>query len=294
MGAALGRGNQVDVAFLDQLASLGLPEQGPVHCFLARRHGAGKGLLRQRGPLLTGIGQVVAQTVLVVPAGLLSGLAVVELHLQTRAQHRLGLEQMQQPVEDRKSTRLNSSHVRSSYAVFCLKKKTPDCFTPRAAVGSSRTRTFAPKCTARAMATHWRSPPERVPMGWSTSRRSMPMRRSSERVVRSSRSTSMRLKGPAPLRGSEPRKKFRHTGISATTARSWWTVAMPRSRASRGFFFNDTATTEIYTLSLHDALPISARRRRRCSPPCRRAPGSPSCPSLRWTSQSLARPLWIP
>src|SRR3712207_194399 len=26
------------------------------------------------------------------------------------------------------------------------------------------------------------------------------------------------------------------------------------------FFFNDTATTEIYTLSLHDALPISGRR----------------------------------
>src|SRR2546426_11316636 len=33
------------------------------------------------------------------------------------------------------------------------------------------------------------------------------------------------------------------------------------------FFFNDTATTEIYTLSLHDALPISERtcgRSRRC------------------------------
>src|SRR6476660_10533831 len=28
------------------------------------------------------------------------------------------------------------------------------------------------------------------------------------------------------------------------------------------FFFNDTATTEIYTLSLHDALPISTRRSR--------------------------------
>src|SRR5256712_7537525 len=26
------------------------------------------------------------------------------------------------------------------------------------------------------------------------------------------------------------------------------------------FFFNDTATTEIYTLSLHDALPICERR----------------------------------
>src|SRR5256885_6680107 len=28
------------------------------------------------------------------------------------------------------------------------------------------------------------------------------------------------------------------------------------------FFFNDTATTEIYTLSLHDALPISTARPR--------------------------------
>src|SRR3989442_11802805 len=28
-----------------------------------------------------------------------------------------------QQAEDRKSTRLNSSHVRISYAVFCLKKK---------------------------------------------------------------------------------------------------------------------------------------------------------------------------
>src|SRR6266853_6857147 len=31
------------------------------------------------------------------------------------------------------------------------------------------------------------------------------------------------------------------------------------------FFFNDTATTEIYTLSLHDALPISG-------PPCSGSP----------------------
>src|SRR2546426_12496430 len=30
------------------------------------------------------------------------------------------------------------------------------------------------------------------------------------------------------------------------------------SSSSFFFFFNDTATTEIYTLSLHDALPISA------------------------------------
>src|SRR6516225_3439293 len=31
------------------------------------------------------------------------------------------------------------------------------------------------------------------------------------------------------------------------------------------FFFNDTANTEIYTLSLHDALPIFAKRLRRTS-----------------------------
>src|SRR3712207_7031680 len=36
------------------------------------------------------------------------------------------------------------------------------------------------------------------------------------------------------------------------------------------FFFNDTATTEIYTLSLHDALPICGREE---------APGSSSCGS---------------
>src|SRR5690606_41794323 len=31
-----------------------------------------------------------------------------------------------QYIEDRKSTRLNSSHVKISYAVFCLKKQKPE------------------------------------------------------------------------------------------------------------------------------------------------------------------------
>src|SRR5260370_14209030 len=34
---------------------------------------------------------------------------------------------------------------------------------------------------------------------------------------------------------------------------------MLTSTCATRFFFNDTATTEIYTLSLHDALPISSR-----------------------------------
>ena len=36
------------------------------------------------------------------------------------------------------------------------------------------------------------------------------------------------------LRSSWPRKKLRHTGISGTTARFWYTVAMPLSSASAG------------------------------------------------------------
>src|SRR5258708_10237712 len=35
------------------------------------------------------------------------------------------------------------------------------------------------------------------------------------------------------------------------------TISAQRRRYCLFFFFNDTATTEIYTLSLHDALPIS-------------------------------------
>src|SRR2546427_10679046 len=46
------------------------------------------------------------------------------------------------------------------------------------------------------------------------------------------------------------------------------------------FFFNDTATTEIYTLSLHDALPICDHSSRR---PTRRgaAPGPAPAPGAR-------------
>src|SRR2546430_11296493 len=52
------------------------------------------------------------------------------------------------------------------------------------------------------------------------------------------------------------------------------------------FFFNDTATTEIYTLSLHDALPISfprggARRTRRTGRGRRRASSA-----ARWSGSS--------
>src|SRR5205823_13925863 len=48
------------------------------------------------------------------------------------------------------------------------------------------------------------------------------------------------------------------------------------------FFFNDTATTEIYTLSLHDALPIS-----RHGAPASRRP-RPMCPAGRRRMTALS------
>src|SRR2546426_6224123 len=55
--------------------------------------------------------------------------ARVDLQLARIAQHGDGHDDLlfgvaQDLVEDRKSTRLNSSHLVISYAVFCLKKKT--------------------------------------------------------------------------------------------------------------------------------------------------------------------------
>src|SRR5256885_17242438 len=53
------------------------------------------------------------------------------------------------------------------------------------------------------------------------------------------------------------------------------------------FFFNDTATTEIYTLSLHDALPISQRHLVRAAN--RHSMGRPSpIPGLRQRHDLLA------
>src|SRR2546430_10945449 len=43
--------------------------------------------------------------------------------LRTDGGSQLRVEISRQTVEDRKSTRLNSSHSQISYAVFCLKKK---------------------------------------------------------------------------------------------------------------------------------------------------------------------------
>src|SRR3972149_5159750 len=62
------------------------------------------------------------------------------------------------------------------------------------------------------------------------------------------------------------RGRVRHGHAAAAGAGSWglWALPTPGGGADGSarcfFFFNDTATTEIYTLSLHDALPISLNK----------------------------------
>src|ERR1022692_1845002 len=116
-----------------------------------------------------------------------------------------------QTCADRKSTRLNSSHLVISYAVFCLKKKKKYTARPDSW-----------RALARAALAHW------------------------------SHAGGERAKaGNAGPRGG---------GILDGPGLPPFIL-----------FFNDTAPTEISTLSLHDALPISKTSR---SSDCLRDPGA--------------------
>src|SRR6266540_429148 len=97
---------------------------------------------------------------------------------------------------DRKSTRLNSSHITISYAVFCLKKKNKHAARPHV---SSRAQD------------------------------------SDQQIHRQNRE----------LVEQEEHEQFQGDED-----------AVHAGDEGEDFFFNDPATTEIYTLSLHDALPI--------------------------------------
>src|SRR6266851_7584892 len=98
------------------------------------------------------------------------------------------------PAVDRKSTRLNSSHITNSYAVFCLKKK-----NEIVGIGDAH---------------------------------------------------------------KQAEQMWRNIGLAVQAAGGTVTDVIKITfflkdiRYVWAFFFNDTATTEIYTLSLHDALPI--------------------------------------
>src|SRR5690625_3574447 len=101
--------------------------------------GVGLGLLVWNRPLPRGAVLAAAGVILTIPSFALLGLLIAPLGLGwtptvvALVMYALlpivrntvvGLQEVPIPVqEDRKSTRLNSSHVASSYAVFCLKKQ---------------------------------------------------------------------------------------------------------------------------------------------------------------------------
>src|SRR5208282_3960524 len=68
------------------------------------------------------------------------------------------------------------------------------------------------------------------------------------------------LANPRTQPRSDPERAQEDRGISSTQGAPASSPApdggAPRRPPGHVFFFNDTATTEIYTLSLHDALPI--------------------------------------
>src|SRR6266702_2735034 len=101
--------------------------------------------------------------------------------------------QSHRPSRDRKSTRLNSSHVAISYAVFCLKKKT------------------TPTCKTRT---------------------------EHQQNLTYIKADSVRI------------------NFKFGQEKHLYDLPVAIFAFFQFFFFNDTATTEIYTLSLHDALPI--------------------------------------
>src|SRR5690554_7096134 len=69
------------------------------------------------------------------------------------------------PEGDRKSTRLNSSHVRISYAVFCLKKKKTIRRTPRIGKASDERRSSVRVVRCRRLTVLRMLPPAmRLPM----------------------------------------------------------------------------------------------------------------------------------
>src|SRR6266576_1321346 len=66
--------------------------------------------------------------------------------------------------------------------------------------------------------------------------------------------------GRAPSHSSAGRRSEEHTS-ELQSRRDLVCCLLLEKINSLYFFFNDTTTPEIYTLSLHDALPISCQRR---------------------------------
>src|SRR5574337_803914 len=127
---------------------------------------------------------------------------------------------------DRKSTRLNSSHHSISYAVFCLKKKKINFFFLMI-----------------------RRPPRSTLFPYTTLFRSLA----------GAQGLDVEQDHEHPDQRHHEQRSEEHTSELQSPLNLVCRLLLEKKK-NKFFFFNDTATTEIYTLSLHDALPISRRR----------------------------------
>src|SRR2546426_1175507 len=177
--------------------------------------------------------------------------------------------QLQFLSQDRKSTRLNSSHLVISYAVFCLKKKKKyRSVDYRAFLFFFLMIRRPPRSTLFPYTTLFRS----VVLG---EERDAPHARLAIEAlvhVHPEHALALVVGGRRPeVAGAsrvaaavlEPRSE-EHTSefqspcnlVCRLLLEKKKKIQIRRLSSFSFFFFNDTATTEIYTLSLHDALPI--------------------------------------
>src|SRR5256885_1482512 len=146
---------------------------------------------------------------------------------------------MQESKSDRKSTRLNSSHLVISYAVFCLIRRPP-------------------RSTLFPYTTLFRSRPKPRPSKQNRIPIKSSLCPSTPRKVICERSGSLRLASPptspAWAKAADARLSTANAGVKIRSEEHTSELQSPCNLVCR--LLLDTATTEIYTLSLHDALPI--------------------------------------
>ena len=99
MGAPLGGGNQVNVAFHHRFATFREPLDGPVHSFLVTGKAAGEWLQRYRFDVCQLGTQVITQTAFITPFVLVTGLLLQEGDVQARAKYGLGPQVMAQAAD---------------------------------------------------------------------------------------------------------------------------------------------------------------------------------------------------
>src|SRR6266571_4870182 len=149
--------------------------------------------------------------------------------------------------EDRKSIRLNSSHMSISYAVFCLKKKKGGMDIEEVArTHPEKILTFSVDPATGLMTHHARRAAQVLGLSGDLAKQAGALL---PKLYEAFVAKDMSLLEINPLVVTKAGQLICLDAKVAFDDNALY-------RHADVFFFNDPATTEIYTLSLHDALPI--------------------------------------